>query len=71
MPTLTSNSLSISLRMSYLSCVKIRELHCPAKTEQKLALGGCHSANALALLLCGASDRLQYEIHVNTEEGVI
>ena len=29
--------------MLYLSCVKIRELHCPAKTEQKLALGGWHS----------------------------
>ena len=31
----------------------MRELHCPAiyKTEQKLALGGWHIANALALLL--------------------
>ena len=48
---LTSNSVSMSLRMLYLSCVKMRELHCPAKTEQKLALGGWHSANALALLL--------------------
>ena len=28
----------------------MRELHWPAKTEQKLALGGWHSANALALL---------------------
>ena len=28
----------------------MRELHCPTKTEQKLALGGWHSANALALL---------------------
>ena len=40
MPRLTSNSMSMSLRMLYLSCVKMRELHCPAKTEQKLALGG-------------------------------
>ena len=30
--------------------VKIGELYCPAKTEHKLALGGWHSANALALL---------------------
>ena len=29
----------------------MRELHWTAKTEQKLALGGWHSANALALLL--------------------
>ena len=50
MPRLTSNSMSMSLRMLYLSCVKMRELHCPAKTEQKLAFGGGHSANALALL---------------------
>ena len=28
----------------------MRELHWTAKTEQKLALGGWHSANALALL---------------------
>ena len=28
----------------------MRELHCLAKTEQKLALGGWHSANAVALL---------------------
>ena len=27
MPRLTSNSMSISLRMLYLSCVKMRELH--------------------------------------------
>ena len=40
MPVLTSNSVSMSLRMLYLSCVKIWELHCPAKTEYKLALGG-------------------------------
>ena len=40
MPGLTSNSVSMSLRMLYLSCVKIRELHCPAKTENKLALRG-------------------------------
>ena len=40
MPRLTSNSVSMLLRMLYLSCVKMRELHCPAKTEQKLALGG-------------------------------
>ena len=40
MPRLTSNSVSMSLRMLYLSCVKMRELHCPTKTEQKLALGG-------------------------------
>ena len=39
MPRLT-NSMSMSLRMLYLSCVKMWELHCPAKTEQKLALGG-------------------------------
>ena len=39
MPRLTSNSVSMSLTMLYLSCVKMRELHCPAKTEQKLALG--------------------------------
>ena len=37
---LTSNSMSMSLSMLYLSCVKIRELRCPAKTEQKLTLGG-------------------------------
>ena len=37
MPRLTSNSVSMSLRMLYLSCVKIRWLRCPAKTE--LALG--------------------------------
>ena len=40
MPLLTSNSVSMSLRLLYLSCVKIWELHCPAKTEYKLALGG-------------------------------
>ena len=40
MPRLTSNLVSMSLRMLYLSCVKMWELHCPAKTEQKLALGG-------------------------------
>ena len=40
MPRLTSNSVSMSLRMLYLSCVKMQELHCPVKTEQKLALGG-------------------------------
>ena len=40
MPRLTSNLMSMSLRMLYLSCVKMQELHCPAKTEQKLALGG-------------------------------
>ena len=40
MPRLTSNSVSMSLRMLHLSCVKIRELHCPADTEQRLALGG-------------------------------
>ena len=40
MPRLTSNSVSMSLRMLYLSCVKMQMLHCPAKTEQKLALGG-------------------------------
>ena len=40
MPVLTSNSVSMSLRMLYLSFVKIGELHCPAKTEHKLALGG-------------------------------
>ena len=40
MPRLTSDPVSMSLRMFYLSCVKIRELQCPAKTEQKLALGG-------------------------------
>ena len=40
MHRLTSNSVIMSLRMLYLSCVKIRKLHCPAKTEQKLALGG-------------------------------
>ena len=51
MPRLTSNSMSISLGMLYLSCVKMRELHWTAKTEQKLALRGWHSANALALLL--------------------
>ena len=28
----------------------MREFHYPAKTEQKLALGGWHSANALAFL---------------------
>ena len=39
MPVLTSNSVSMSVRMLYLSCVKIWELHCPAKTEHKLALG--------------------------------
>ena len=33
MPRLISNSMSMSLRMLYLSCVKMRELHCPAKTE--------------------------------------
>ena len=36
--------------MLYLSCVKIGELYCPAKTEHKLAPGGWHSANVLALL---------------------
>ena len=36
---------------SYLSCVKIPELHRPAKTEHKLALGGWHSANTLVLYL--------------------
>ena len=50
MPKLTSNSMSMSLGMLYLSCVKMRELHWTAKTEQKLAHGGWHSANALALL---------------------
>ena len=40
MPTLTSNSVSLSLRMLYQSCVKVQELHCPAKTEQKLTLRG-------------------------------
>ena len=40
MPRLTSNSMSLSLRMLYLSCVKMREIHCPVKSEQKLALGG-------------------------------
>ena len=40
MPVLTSNSVNMSLRILYLSCVKIGELHCPAKTEHKLALGG-------------------------------
>ena len=40
MPRLTSNSVSMSLRMLYLSCVKIWELRSPAKTEQKLTLGG-------------------------------
>ena len=40
MPRLTSNSVSMSLRMLHISCVKMRELHCPAKTEQKIALGG-------------------------------
>ena len=40
MPRLTSNSVSLSLRMTYLSCVKMRKLNCPDKTEQKLALGG-------------------------------
>ena len=42
MPRLTSNSVSMSLRMLYLSLVKMPDLHCPAKTEQfqKLALGG-------------------------------
>ena len=39
MPRLTSYSVGMSLRMLYLSCVKMRELHCPAKTKQKLALG--------------------------------
>ena len=33
MPRLTSNSVSMSLRMYYLSCVKMQELHCPAKTQ--------------------------------------
>ena len=40
MPGLISNSMSMSLKILYLSCVKIRELHSPAKTEYKLALGG-------------------------------
>ena len=40
MPRLTSNSMNMSLRMLYLSSVKMLELHCPAKTEQKLAFGG-------------------------------
>ena len=40
MPGLTSNSVSMSLKMLYLSCVKIRELHSPAKTENKLHLEG-------------------------------
>ena len=48
MPGLTSNLVSMSLRMLYL-CVKIRELNCHAKTEHKLALGRLYSANALAL----------------------
>ena len=51
MPRLTSNSVSISLRMLYLSCVKIRELHCPAKTERKLALGEWFSAKFYCLFL--------------------
>ena len=38
MPILTSNSVSMSLRMLYLSCAKMRELNCPPKTERKLAL---------------------------------
>ena len=29
MPRLTSNSVSMSLKMLYLSCVKFQELHCP------------------------------------------
>ena len=53
MPRLTSNSVSMSLRMLYLLYVKMRGLHYPTKTEQKLALGGWHSANALALLFEG------------------
>ena len=40
MPRLTSNSMSMSLRMLYLSCVKMRELHCPAKTKNSLHLEG-------------------------------
>ena len=35
MPRLTSNLVSMSLRMLYLSFVKMWELHRPAKTEQK------------------------------------
>ena len=38
------------LRFFYPWCVKMRELHCPAKTEQNFALEGWHSANALVLL---------------------
>ena len=31
---------ALGIRMLYLSCVKIREPHCDAKAEHKLALGG-------------------------------
>ena len=55
MPRLTLNS--VSLRMLYLSCVKIRELYCPAMTEQKLALGGwvtqCQRVGAFMMILFG------------------
>ena len=34
----------------------MRELHCPTKTEQQLALGGWHSADALAPLLYMQAD---------------
>ena len=37
----------------------MQELHCPAKTEQKLALGGSHSANTLALLFCFSTFSLE------------
>ena len=38
----------------------MQELHCPAKTEQKLALGGWHSANALALLFHSKTKKIKY-----------
>ena len=48
----------------------MRELHWTTKTEQKLALGGWHSANALALLFLCATG-LKYAVYVFTEKLIV
>ena len=44
----------------------MRELHWTAKTEQKLALGGWHSANALALLF---RSRFNHNVYILNEKS--